>query len=58
MNFKIMGRFTAQILAIEMLFMLPAMFISLGCGEWAAVQGFIATVAVLALVSQIGRAHV
>ena len=51
MNFKIMGRFTAQILAIEMLFMLPAMFISLGCGEWAAVQGFIATVAVLALVS-------
>ena len=51
MNFKIMGRFTAQILAIEMLFMLPAMLISLGYGEWGAVRGFLYTIALLAFVS-------
>lgn len=33
MNFKIIGRFIAQILAIELLFMLPALAISLGFGE-------------------------
>ena len=49
MNFKIMGRFVAQILAIEMLFMLPALGISLGFGEWNAVQGFLLTIALLAI---------
>jgi trk system potassium uptake protein TrkH len=51
MNFKIMGRFTAQILAIEMLFMLPALGISLGYGEWGAVRGFLYTISLLAVVS-------
>jgi hypothetical protein len=51
MNFKIMGRFTAQILAIEMLFMLPALGISLGYGEWGAVRGFLYTITLLAFVA-------
>lgn len=51
MNFKIMGRFVAQILAIEMLFMLPALGISLGCGEWNAVKGFLYSIALIAIVS-------
>ena len=51
MNVKIMGRFTAQILAIEMLFMLPALGISLGYGEQNAAWAFIATIGLLAFVS-------
>ena len=38
MNMKMMGRFIAQIVAIEAVFMLPALLISLGYGEWPAVQ--------------------
>ena len=53
MNFKIMGRFTAQILAIEMLFMLPALAIGLGYREWIAVKGFLFTIGLLAFVSLI-----
>ena len=34
MNYKMMGRFTAQIIAIEMAFLLPALIISLVAGEW------------------------
>ena len=41
MNYKMMGRFLAQILGIEALFMLPALFISLGYQKWAAVEGFL-----------------
>ena len=40
MNYKMMGRFIAQILAIEALFMVPAMGISLYYGESNAVLGF------------------
>ena len=48
MNFKMMGKFISQIIAIEAVFLLPALAISLGCGEWRAVQGFL--VALLAMV--------
>ena len=51
MNFKIMGRFISLILAIEMLFMLPALAISLGYGEWGAVRGFLYSIGLIALVS-------
>ena len=51
MNFKIIGRFIAQILAVEMLFMLPALGIGLGYGEWGAVRGYLYTIALLAVVS-------
>ena len=47
MNMKMMGRFIAQIVAIEALFMLPALFISLGYGEWPAVQAFLVTLAIM-----------
>ena len=48
MNFKMMGRFLAQILSIEGIFMLPALGISLYCGDSMAVQGFLCTIAIIA----------
>ena len=47
MNYKMMGRFLAQILAIEGVFMLPALSISLCCGDGMAVKGFLITLAIL-----------
>ena len=41
MNFKMMGRFIAQILTIEGIFMVPALLISLFCGDAMAVKGFV-----------------
>ena len=49
MNYKMMGRFIAQILSIEGIFMLPALAISLYCGEHAAVQGFLCSLGVIIL---------
>jgi len=43
MNYKMMGRFIAQILSIEGLFMVPALLIGLFQGESGAVQGFVWT---------------
>ena len=43
MNFKMMGRFIAQILTIEGFFMIPALLISLFRGEINAVTGFLWT---------------
>ena len=51
MNFKMMGRFLAQIIAIEGVFMLPALGISLGYGEWNAVKGFAIALAVMLVLS-------
>ena len=48
MNFKMTGRFLAQIIGIEAVFLLPALFISLGYGEAAAVKGFLYTLAIMA----------
>ena len=47
MNFKMMGRFIAQIVAIEAAFMIPALAISLGYGEWAAVKAFAITLGIM-----------
>ncbi len=47
MNIKMIGRFLAQIMLIESVFMLPALAISLFCGEVAAVHGFLLTLLVL-----------
>ena len=47
MNIKMMGRFIAHIVAIEAGFMLPALAVSLGYGEWPAVQAFAMTVAIM-----------
>ena len=40
MNVKMMGRFIAQIIAIEAAFMIPALAISLGYGEAPAAKAF------------------
>ena len=43
MNYKMMGRFISQILTIEGVLMLPALGISLYCGDAMAVKGFLMT---------------
>ena len=48
MNFKMMGRFIAQILAIEGIFMIPALLISIFCGDAMAVRGFLYTLVLIA----------
>lgn len=50
MNYKMMGRFIAQILSIEGVFMLPALLISFFSGETGAVRGFIFTLILIAAV--------
>lgn len=51
MNYKMMGRFIAQILSIEGLFMIPALVISLCCGDTLAVKGFLFTMGVIVLLA-------
>ena len=46
MNFKMIGRFLAQIIAIEAVFMIPALGISLGYGESNAARGFAMTLVI------------
>ena len=41
MNYKMMGRFIAQTVFVETLFMLPALIIRLCCREMMAVRGFL-----------------
>jgi len=47
MNYKMMGRFLSQILAIEGIFLLPALVISLYCAEAEACRGFVYTLLVI-----------
>ncbi len=49
MNFKMMGRFIGQIIAIEAAFMLPALAISAFYGETNAVTAFLYTLAIMVL---------
>ncbi|MDD6188249.1 MAG: TrkH family potassium uptake protein [Clostridiales bacterium] len=53
MNYKMMGRFIAQILAIEAVFMLPALIISAVCRDADAVLGFVCTIGIVLLVSAV-----
>ena len=48
-----MGRFLAQILFLEGIMMLPALGISLYCGTFPAVRGFLAAIVVAVLISLI-----
>ena len=50
MNYKMMGRFTAQMLLIEGIFLIPALLISLFLGESTAAYGFAVTLRLIALV--------
>lgn len=47
MNFKMMGRFIAQIITIEAVFMFPALGISLFAGEWETAMGFTYTIGII-----------
>ena len=51
MNYKMMGRFIAQILSIEGAFMIPALIIGLYNTESGAVRGFLYTLALIAVLS-------
>ncbi len=53
MNYKMIGRFIAQTLFVETLFMIPALLISFFSGESTAVAGFLYTIALLVLVAGI-----
>ena len=53
MNYKMMGRFLAQILFLEGVLMLPALGISLYGGQMPAVQGFLIAIAVAIAVAAI-----
>ena len=53
MNYKMMGRFLSQILAIEGVFMLPALAIALFRGETPAIWGFLITLGLIVLVAGI-----
>ena len=50
MNYKMMGRFIAQILTIAAVFMLPALGISLYYREQEAIFGFLVTLGIFAVV--------
>ena len=51
MNYKMIGRFIARIIAVEGIFLLPPLAISLFCKEWAAVRGFGYTLAIIVVLS-------
>ncbi|MBO5953927.1 MAG: TrkH family potassium uptake protein [Oscillospiraceae bacterium] len=50
MNYKMIGRFLAQIVAVEAVFLLPALGISLGHGEVHTALAFCQTLAIMAIV--------
>ncbi len=51
MNYKMMGRFIAQIVAVEAVFLLPAIVISAAGGEVSVVRAFLYTLAIMAAVA-------
>jgi len=51
MNYRMMGKFLSQIMALEAVFLIPALAIGLYCGETAAVKGILYTVAIIAAVA-------
>ena len=51
MNYKMLGRFIAQIVSIEALFLVPALLISLGYGEMNAVLAFAYTLGIMLAVA-------
>ena len=53
MNYKMMGRFLSQTLLVETLFMIPALLISVFCGEIAAWQAFLLAMAIMLAVTGI-----
>ena len=50
MNYKMVGRFLAQILTVEGLFMIPAVIIGYVCGEDNAMQALLWSILIIAVV--------
>ena len=53
MNYRMMGRFLAQILAIEGVLMIPAMAISLFDGDGMAVRGFLCSILLAVMIATV-----
>ncbi|MDO5155023.1 MAG: TrkH family potassium uptake protein [Eubacteriales bacterium] len=51
MNYKMLGRLISQILLVEAVFMLPALFISLHDRQWGASKAFAYTILIIAIVA-------
>ena len=51
MNYKMTGRFIAQIISIEAVFLLPALIISAVAKEWTSVMAFAYTIAIIMAVA-------
>ncbi len=51
MNYKMMGRFLSEILLVEGIFMLPALCISLLCGEYNAAKAFLISVLMVLVIA-------
>jgi trk system potassium uptake protein TrkH len=51
MNYKMIGRFLAQILSIEALFMVPALIISYCYGEFLAAEAFLISIGIVIVVT-------
>ena len=51
MNVRLIGRILSQIIGIEAVFLLPALGISLGYGEFQAAEGFVLTLSIMAFVA-------
>ena len=51
MNYKMMGKFIAQILMVESVFMIPATLICLGYGEYNTMFSFLVVIGITAMVS-------
>ena len=47
MNIKMMGRFIAQIIAVEAVFVIPALLISVGYAEGPAIRAFLITIGIM-----------
>ncbi|MBO7254649.1 MAG: TrkH family potassium uptake protein [Clostridia bacterium] len=53
MNYKMMGRFNALFLAVEALFMIPALIVSFSFGELEAAKAFLISIGIIMFVSGI-----
>ena len=53
MNYKMMGRFMARIVLVEAVFLIPALLISVGYREGAAIQAFLYSIAIMLAVAGI-----
>ena len=51
MNYRMMGKFLSQLMALEAIFLIPAFFISLGYGETASMLGIGCTVGIIAVLA-------